>query len=209
MRLTKLSALLGALALPIFMSSAQAAPIMGGISFSDGLSNFLTTGPIVSTLTNIVDDPATLDTAQGCTTDFLGCPAFGNFANNFTITSGDQIIYQFNGYTFHLTTITSGPAPAPAFACTANGCADGLSFTADGHVTHAGFDPTLITIAFTAQGTCNTNATHDGCNGNVTASWSSSISSTGRTFLVPEPATATLIGIGLLAAGFASRRRKS
>jgi hypothetical protein len=207
MRTTRIYATLAALAAALFLSPAQAVPITGGISFTDGLSTYGTTTSIVSALTAIDDDAATVETALTCSGSFAGCPAFGAFALDFTIAAGDQIIYSYGGFTFHLTSITTGPSAAPAFNCNGTGCADGLSFTGAGYVTGAGFDPTLITIAFTANGTCNQAKGKDECGGNVTASWSSSISSTGIVRQVPEPTTAALLGLGLLALGFSARRR--
>ena len=130
---------------------------------------------------------------------------------DFSILTVPQTIFAFNGFTFVVTDFD--PPSTQAFNCAtvANSvqCADSIAFNSRGIVTGNGFQATVFTLNFSAQGTCNESTTTSGqCGPDATASFSASLSATGADALrVPEPATLGLVGFALLGAGFASRRR--
>jgi hypothetical protein len=207
---------LGALgAAAIAMSSAQAAPLIGGVSFTDGLENFGTSTWIVSQLAIADDNPASIDTASSCTDQLAASPpgpsaclgpATGNFAHDFNIGAlGTQLAYDYDGYSFYVTAF--GPINRTPLACNGTQCFDFLNFAATGYVTGNGIDPTAITLSWSAQGICNEGPVGE-CARVTTASWSASISANGAPFLVPEPGSMALLGLGLVAAGIARRRKQ-
>ena len=214
MLVRKLAIVLGTVAAACGLSTAQAGPLTAGVSFTDGLQNFGTTTSIVSQMNVADDNPASIDTASSCSgaLDAGGgncIPATGNFASDFNIGAlGTQLAYTFDGYSFFVTDfITVSRTP---LNCNGTQCFDFLNFAADGYVTGNGIDPTAITLSWSAQGVCNEAGTTKGsgtCAAVTTASWSSSISANGVLFEVPEPGTAALIGVGLIAFGLARRRR--
>jgi hypothetical protein len=215
--LRKLTIAVGALAAACAFSTAQAAPLTAGISFTDGLQNFGTTTSIVSQMTIADDDPSSIDTASSCTDQLATTPpgpgpciggATGNFAHDFNIGAlGTQLAYTYDGYSFYVTQfLTVSRTP---LSCNGTQCFDFLNFAATGYVTGNGIDPTALTLSWSAQGICNESGNSGQCAQVTTASWSSSISANGVLFEVPEPASAALLGVGLIALGFATRRRRS
>jgi hypothetical protein len=208
MRLTSLLAA-GALAAAV-SAPASAAFINGGISFSNGFDSTGTTTSIVSQL--IAVNVATPNLAQGCAGDFGAgpcVPQIGNFAFDYDLSGGAQVLFSWGGFTF---TVNFFGAPTrTALSCNANNqCTDGLRWDGVGIVSGNGFDPTEFLISWTATGNCTRNAgAGNVCARNVTASWAASITATGRGNLVPEPGSAALLGLGLGVLGWVSLRRKA
>src|SRR5687768_524182 len=198
----------GATALALATGTAQAATITGSIAFSDGLSTFNNTTSIVSQLNAIDDDIATPETASSCTGAFV-CPpgTTGNFAFDFTLGVPDQLIYTYAGYTFQVQAF--GPIVRTALSCFANGCGDSLDFFASGVVFGNGITPTQFTMNFGAEGVCDQLDSQTACvPESATASWSSQVVVSGRPgLIVPEPHTAVLLVIGLIALALVRRRR--
>ena len=121
----------------------------------------------------------------------------------------NQLIFTYLGYTFTIAEFVG--VTRTDLACDTiveNQCRDKLSFDGRGVVSSPGFDDTEFLISWTAQGTCTQAADESvACGSSVNASWSASISATGRSGnLVPEPHGAALLGAALLAL-FAIRRR--
>jgi hypothetical protein len=89
-----------------------------------------------------------------------------------------------------------------ALSCTGTGCVDSLEFRLIGQVKRPGFLDTDAVLRWTGQGSCV--GSGGVCTGSPTASWSASLSSPAR---IPEPAGLGLLGLGLLAVGYARRAR--
>jgi PEP-CTERM motif len=202
---------LAAAATTLALASAPAhgAFINGGISFSDGFGSTGTTTSIVSELVFIdVTNPVQ---AFNCSGDFgAACVSPGDYARDFNVGAVNQLIFEYQGFTFivaEFLNITRTPLVCDTIE--PDQCFDTLTFNGRGVVSGPGFDDTGFLLAWTAQGTCTqAQGTDPICGSNVNASWSASISATGRAgFLVPEPQTAALLGLGLVALALIRRRR--
>ena len=186
-----------------------AAPILGGISFSDGFTSLSSTNTaVVSNLTNINVGASTL--AQACTDSFAtagACiPSTGTFASSFVL--GDpiatQIVYTYNGFVFTVSNL-SGAIVRGGLSCSGGTCTDSLSFDGTGNVasSNPNFTNGLFSMSWMAQGSCTQAGSTAACTaGSSTAFWNARVSA----LAVPEPTTLALVGLSALLVGFSRRR---
>lgn len=190
----------------VLAMSAQAAFINGAVSFIGSFQNLPGAGsPVVVGAV----PPADLDPSA------LAVSANGNFVNG-PATAFDFLppptpftLFTSGGFTFTVTVVEGIVAQTPLDCVSNNGsflCDDSVLIDFRGIVSGNGFEPTAWNGNFSAQGTCTSG---DGilCSGPSSASWSSSIVSTGRAD-IPEPGMLALVGLGLAGVAF-SRRRKA
>ncbi|HSV18853.1 MAG TPA: PEP-CTERM sorting domain-containing protein [Casimicrobiaceae bacterium] len=216
LRILKMS--LGALAAAWVLSPAQAAPMTGLIGFGDGLQTTL------ALPTTIVNGLTTIDmfnqpgasTVGPCLGDFasLGCPTTGQ-ATDFSFGNGDQIVFTAGSFVFHFLTVPNAPPVGEPLVCVPRGtvqqCSDKWTFNGVGYVhdTTNTFTDTLVLISFALTGNCIDSNNDNACDSNWGGNYASTITATGQTLEVPEPASMALIGLGLLALGATRRRRQS
>ncbi len=211
----KLKTLLSAVALAsaaLAATSANAAFVNGSTSFTGGFIQpaAFTNLPnsIVSNLSAFSIDSAGF--ATGSTGDFWGSVSGPAVANSFNLAISPVVLFTDGGFTFQLTSYM--PAVPVAFTCTTFQCTDGIGFTGLGTVTGNGYQATGFTMSWSGQGSCNESATTaNACGeGGATASWSASISATGRdSNQVPEPGSLALIGLALAGIAVTSKAKKA
>jgi hypothetical protein len=197
-----------ALALTLGAGAAQAAPIIGSISFADGFGSVPTPPPPTS---SIVSGQTAFDINNVFNVYSPGS-ANGSFAGTSSATGFDfntaalpTTFFTTNtGFTFTLT--AASVASNNPLACAVSGlCTDSIAFDVRGTVTGpAGTDPTEFLGSWTANGSCLGGGAQ--CESNVTASWSASLTATGRPSVVPEPGGLALAGLALAGLAFVRRR---
>jgi hypothetical protein len=188
--------------------TAQAVPIVGTISFSDGfdavpsppnLTCIVACGTDSYDINNVVNvyapGSATMDfvgTTSGTASDIDGA------ALPFVIYTTDS------GFSFTVSSFSL--LSSSALACAGALCTDSVEYSFSGTVTGpAGFDPTEFVGVWTANGTCL--AAAGACSaGSQSGSWSASVVATGRE-VVPEPGSLALLGLGLVTFGLARKRK--
>jgi hypothetical protein len=211
LKLLKAFTAAGTVALALVAAPAQAVPIIGSISVTDGLSPASLPGPgatsIVSSMTGI--DPQLSGVPFGCTGTFtteLSCAVgvLGTMSGWTFGPVGTPVIIVIDGFTF---TVTADSAPvATPLSCSAitGTCQDTLTLLISGSVTGpAGYDPSFFGGSLALTGSCV--GSSGICASDITGGYTYSLSATGSS-RVPEPGTLALLGLGLVGFSFARRR---
>ena len=205
--------LLTLLMLGLFAGAANAAYINGSVSASGGLTvNSSATTFITSQLNTLVGigtgvaNTSTGDYALYSPPVVNGTAAVLQSLDISTMTAmNGTTIFQIGAFTFKGTEIFTGPVRNPLNG-TGGNLSDAVTLRFLGIVSAAGFQDTSFLADFTGNGSCN-GTLPGGCTSGVTGSWSASISSNGQPPLpVPESSILSLLGIGLVVIGYASRR---
>jgi hypothetical protein len=205
MKRSRIGIIAGTLALGLLASTGVKAAgyVSGSISFDAGFDcDCFAVGAssIVSQL--VLIEPESPADASGGQGDFAGSNGDDTvIADNIDLTNapGTVAYITVSGFVFEITSVSN--IMRTAMTCGGGICLDSLRFRMTGTVTHPGFMPTPFIGIWTGQGSCLGGS--GVCTGNPSASWSASLSARG----VPEPASLSMLALGVLAVGFATWRR--
>jgi len=205
MKVNRFGMIVATLVLGLLASSGARAAgyITGSVSFDAGFDcDCFPIGAtsIVSQLMVIL--PEALADASGGQEDFAGSDGDDTVTTDdidLSNAPGTVAYITVSGFTFEIDSVSN--IMRTAMTCSGGMCLDSLRFRMAGTVTHAGFMPTPFLGIWTGQGTCL--GSSGVCTAQPSASWSASISARG----VPEPASLAMLSLGMLAIGFATRRR--
>jgi hypothetical protein len=204
--------LLTLLMLGLFAGAANATYINGSISASGGLVVDPAATTFITSQLNVLQGIGTgvSNTGTGDYSSIVnGTTAVLQLLNISTMTAmNGSVIFTIGAFTFTGSEIFSGPVRNPLNGTSGN-LSDAVTLRFLGIVSAVGFQDSNFLADFTGNGTCNgTSSAPFSCTSNVTGSWSTSIASNGQPPLpVPESSILSLLGIGLVAIGYANRRR--